>query len=119
MPVFAYSSLGRGFFSGRISREYFHDTADEACLNAYCHEINFQRLDRAAILAAEMDLTVAQVAVAYCMNSPMKVFPIIQVDTVEQFEENLRASEVRLSPETLEWLEHGTERPLQGKETTR
>ena len=40
MPIFAYSSLGRGFFSGRITRENFEaqkekDMIDGACLRAY------------------------------------------------------------------------------------
>ena len=45
MPIFSYSSLGRGFFSGRISRSNFEETRkmlDRASLTAYCHEQNFQ-----------------------------------------------------------------------------
>lgn len=46
MPVFAYSSLGRGLFSGRMTRDNYRDVADDACQKAYCHEVNFRRLDR-------------------------------------------------------------------------
>ena len=79
-PVFAYSSLGRGFFSGRITRENFEtqkDSIDGACLRAYCHEQNFKRLDRVQILAEERGMTVPQIAMAYIMNQQLNVFALV------------------------------------------
>jgi aryl-alcohol dehydrogenase-like predicted oxidoreductase len=76
MPIFAYSSLGRGFFSGRITRENFEsikDSIDGACRHAYCHEVNFERLDRVQILAKEKGATVPQIATAYIMSQPLNV----------------------------------------------
>ena len=36
MPVFAYSSLGRGFFSGRITRENFEDLNQTGMIDGEC-----------------------------------------------------------------------------------
>ena len=51
LAVFAYSSLGRGLFSGRVTRQNYKEVVDGTCEHAYCHEVNFQRLDRATELA--------------------------------------------------------------------
>ena len=105
MPVIAYSSLGRGFFSGRITRENWRETADEACRKAYCHERNFLRLDRAQMLARERGLQVAQVALAYILNTPLSVFPVVQMDDVSQLAQNVQACETVLSERELRWLD--------------
>jgi aryl-alcohol dehydrogenase-like predicted oxidoreductase len=107
MPVFAYSSLARGFFSGRISRATFaqnKDSIDPACRRAYCHEPNFQRLERAALLAAEMGVTVSKIALAYILNRKLNVFPIIGTGSHDNLRANLEVLSVKLSAETLAWL---------------
>ena len=108
IPVFAYSSLGRGFFSGRITRENFEaqkDSIDGACLRAYCHEPNFKRLDRVQILAEEKGMTVPQIAMAYIMNQPLNVFALVGAVNQEEFKANVEACELTLSPEEIDWLD--------------
>ena len=98
MPVLAYSSLGRGFFSGRITLENFEEakgSLDKACLTAYCHDINFRRLARAMSLAEERGATVPQIALAYILRSPLNVFPLIGAATGEEFAQNPRRSTCR------------------------
>jgi len=108
MPIFAYSSLGRGFFSGRITRENFEsmkDSIDGACLNAYCHEVNFKRLDRVQILAKEKGMSVPQIAVAYIMNQPLNVFALVGVANRDEFKANTDACNLKLTKEEVEWLD--------------
>lgn len=110
MPIFAYSSLGRGFFSGRITRENFLELKekgmiDGACLRAYCHEVNFKRLERVQILAREKGMTVPQIATAYIMNQNLNVFALIGAVSREEFQANVEASKLKLTPEELEWLD--------------
>ncbi len=112
MPVFAYSSLARGLFSGRITRENFAEmraTLDNACLKAYCHEPNFKRLDRAFTLAREKGLTVPQVALAFILRSPLNVFPLVGAVSKEEFAENITALHVPLTPEERAWLDLETD----------
>lgn len=108
MPVFAYSSLARGLFSGRITRENFEsikDSIDKVCLNAYCYEENFQRLDRTRILAAEKGLTVPQVALAYLMNQPLNTFALVGAANGDEFKACADALDVELSSAEIEWLD--------------
>jgi len=107
MPVLAYSSLGRGFFSGRITPENYEETRgslDKACLTAYCHDVNFRRLERAMALARERSATVPQIALAYILNSPLNVFPLIGAATGEEFAQNLAALDLPLSGVERAWL---------------
>ena len=107
MPVFAYSSLGRGLFSGRVSRENFEELADGACQRAYCHEVNFQRLDRAREMAEQKGLTVTQLALAYVLNSPMAAHAIVGAANREEIEQCAAAGDIILSEEERSWLDTG------------
>jgi aryl-alcohol dehydrogenase-like predicted oxidoreductase len=107
MPVFAWSSLARGLFSGRISRANFDavkDALDGACRRAYCREENFRRLDRIRVLAEEKGLTVPQVALAWVLNQPLNIFPIVGAASRAELEANLAAVQVDLRAEELAWL---------------
>ncbi len=110
LPIFAYSSLGRGFFSGRITRENFEESKEDgvidgACLRAYCHEVNFKRLDRVQILAEEKGMTVPQIATAYIMNQPLNVFALVGAANRDEFKANAAACELKLTPEECAWLD--------------
>jgi aryl-alcohol dehydrogenase-like predicted oxidoreductase len=107
MPVLAYSSLARGFFSGRITPGNFEEmqgTLDRACQTAYCHDVNLKRLERAMILAAERGATVPQVALAYILRSPLDVFPLVGATSGKEFEQNLQAFELPLTEAERAWL---------------
>ena len=113
MPVLAYSSLGRGFFSGRVTPENFEEakgSLDKACLTAYCHDVNFRRLERAMSLAEQKGATVPQIALAYILRSPLNVFPLIGAATGEEFAQNLAALDLLLSDAERAWLNLEQER---------
>jgi len=107
LAIFAYSSLGRGFFSGRITRENFpalKETLDGACVRAYCHEVNFRRLDRARQLAQEKGVSVTQIAVAYIFNQPLNVYALIGAENEAEIVANTAAGEIKLTPAETAWL---------------
>lgn len=108
MPIFPYSSLARGFFSGRISRENFEttkNTLDRACLTGYCHEQNFCRLDRVEVLAKEKGMTVPQIALAYIMNQPLNIFPLVGASNIRELKENIQGAKIKLTDEEIAWLD--------------
>jgi aryl-alcohol dehydrogenase-like predicted oxidoreductase len=107
MAVMAYSSLGRGLFSGRLTRDNYPELADEACQRAYCHEVNFERLDRARKLAKEKKVSVAQLALAYVLNSPMNVYALVGATTEGECRECVAATRIELTERELRWLETG------------
>lgn len=108
MPIFAYSSLARGFFSGRISRtarEQAGKILDAAALRAYCHDTNFDRLDRVEKLAEQKGMTVPQIAMAYIMNQPLNVFALVGAQNGGELQAAVEACELPLTAEETAWLD--------------
>ena len=112
MPVFPWSSLAGGFFSGRFTRtnlNTFTETLDLLAVESYCFEDNFRRLDRAGEVAARHDASVAQVALAWVLHQPMRTFPIVGCRTGAEFAANAAALELTLTPEEVAWIDLQTE----------
>lgn len=108
MPIFAYSSLARGFFSGCITSENYQEdreALDHAAQKAYCHEVNVERLKRAETLAAEKDLSIPQLATAYVMNVDLNLFALMGVEKREEMEANIEAAQMQLTEAEIDWLE--------------
>ena len=110
MPVLSYSSLARGFFSGRLTRANYEEMKPilgSACVKAYAHEVNFQRLDRAAQLAREKNVSIPQIALAFSLCSPLYVFPLVGAASEAEFQENIKALDLALTPQERSWLDLG------------
>ncbi len=110
MPLFTWSSLAQGFFSGRYRRDNldtFTDPFDRTCVRSYCSEENFRRLDRAVALGAGTGLSLPQIAVAYVLNYPLDIFALIGCRAPAEWQANLAAMELDLSSADLHWLETG------------
>lgn len=108
MPVFAYSSLARGIFSGRITREMFEKTPEQiesVARGSYCHELNFKRLDRVQELAKERNVEPAQIAMAYVFCEGMNTFAITGAQNKTELESSVKALDIKLSKEEVEWLD--------------
>ncbi len=108
MPVLAYSSLARGFFSGRITREMFEkhpEDIDQFCRIGYCCEENFVRLDRCKEIADEKGCTIPQIAMAYVLDSPLNAYPVIGAANRAELESSLGALKVKLTPQEVLYLE--------------
>ncbi len=108
MPLFTWSSLAQGFFSGRFTRETYEDykaNLPGSCVEAYCYEQNFKRLDRAGKLAKEKGLTVPQIALAFNLNQPLNLFSLIGVFHPDECKANIEALNLKLTSEELDWLD--------------
>ena len=107
LPVLAWSSLGRGFFSGRFGRadlESKSDLLDGAATRAYLHESNLQRLDRVEELAGERGCTVPQMAMAYVLAGSMNTYPIVGAANRDELVANDAALSIKLSDAERAWL---------------
>jgi aryl-alcohol dehydrogenase-like predicted oxidoreductase len=115
MPIFPWSSLAGGFFSGRFRRdnlETFDAYLDKLCVTSYGSEQNFERLDRAEALGARSGLSLPQVALAYVMSQPLDVFALVGCRTGDEFTENASALDQTLTAAELAWLDLSSdERP--------
>lgn len=108
LPIFAYSSLGRGFFSGLLKSSEVHQAEalfDEPTLRGYCHPVNYRRLERVEQMAWKKGLTVPQIAMAWLMNQPLNVYALVGTHTREEMEQNIEAMHCILTQEELNWLD--------------
>jgi len=105
VPVFAYSSLARGLFSGRVTRTNATEILDGAARTAYAHECNFQRLDRLATIASERGLTVPQVALAWLMQQPLRVHALVGAANRDELANSIAGAETILSANDVAWLD--------------
>ena len=108
MPLFTWSSLAQGFFSGKFTRDTFEaykSKLPDSCVHAYCYEQNFERLDRAGELAREKGLSVPQIALAFNLNQPLNLFSLIGVFHPDECEANIEALNLKLTEEELDWLD--------------
>lgn len=108
MPLFTWSSLAGGFFSGRLTRENLSDFEtylDKLCVECYASDENFRKLDRVQELAEEKGLSIPQLATAYVMSHPLNIFALVGCRTPEEFKSNMDAMNVKLTESEMAWLE--------------
>lgn len=106
-PVFAYSSLGRGFFSGRVSSEHPEEAKnilDRFAMKGYYSPDNFERLRRVEKLAKEKNCTVPQLALAWTLAQPLKTVLLVSAQSKERVKSNLKAFDIKLTKEESAWL---------------
>lgn len=106
-PLFCWSTLCGGWFSGRMTRENQADHAETLYMRCYGCEANLQRLERAAELAQERGLTVPQVVLAYVLNQDFNAFALVAGFAPGEFTGLIPALDVAFSAEEMLWLESG------------
>jgi aryl-alcohol dehydrogenase-like predicted oxidoreductase len=95
MPVIAYSSLGRGFFSGKFRAgdwEGARQALDSYAQAGYLYPENMERLKRAEELAEKKGCSVAEIAMRYVFSTEMKVFAVVSTTKPERMAESIRAA---------------------------
>jgi len=108
MPIIAYSSLARGFFSGKVSSlhpELAKKILDKNAYKGYVSDDNFERLRRCEQLSKEKNCTVARLALAYIFNQKMNTFSIVSASNKERMEGNIKSLDIVLNEEELKWLD--------------
>ncbi|MFH1730940.1 MAG: aldo/keto reductase [Planctomycetota bacterium] len=107
IPLVTWSSVARGFFSGRITSANYKEKADlfrQCDRDAFWYPDNFRRLDRACELAAEKGVTVPQIAVAYVLSYPLNTFALVGSASPDEVRANLAAVDIELTPDEMAWL---------------
>jgi aryl-alcohol dehydrogenase-like predicted oxidoreductase len=107
----AYSPLGRGFLSGRLSASSPEGFADDDFRRDHPRfqgenlARNLALVERVRQLAEEKGATPAQLAIAWVLAQGDDIVPIPGTKRRRYLEENLGALELRLSPEDLAAIE--------------
>ena len=110
MPVFCYSSLGRGYLSGKFRTD--GDKPIEECIGRgsileYDAPVNRARLARAEQLAKEKDASVSQICLAWLLKQPLELFPIVAPTCEAHIRDNVKALDIRLTDSECAWLKGG------------
>jgi aryl-alcohol dehydrogenase-like predicted oxidoreductase/predicted dehydrogenase len=101
IPLFAWSSQARGFFTERAAPDKFEDTELVRCWYA---EDNFLRRERALLLAEKKNVSPIAIAGAYVLNQPFPTFALIGPRFIHETASSLEALKVELKPKELAWL---------------
>lgn len=104
MPVFAWSSQGRGFFTDRAGRDR---RDDEELVRCWYADDNFARRDRAVRLSKELGRSPIHIALAYVLAQKFPVVPLIGPRTLAELDDSLSALSINLTPEQADWLATG------------
>lgn len=95
MPVVPYRSTAGGYFA----------SGGERCRADYENPVSRGRLTRAAALAVSLGAAPGQIALAWLLNQPFPVFPIIGSLQPAHLGEDLAAAAIRLTPAQVQALE--------------
>lgn len=108
MPIFAYSTMARGFFSGQFRSDSPEDAKrvlDAPGCRGYFFPENIERLRRCEQLAAQKRSSVPQIAMAWLFNqSELNLYALTSPVNRDQMEANIQASELHLTSEECQWL---------------
>jgi aryl-alcohol dehydrogenase-like predicted oxidoreductase len=108
LPVLTWSSLARGFLSGKITRANVAAVRadfEELVFRCYESEDNWERLARAEQIAARTGSTVAQVALAFVLNQRLEAYALVAAYAREEAQANAAALDLVLSSDDLAWLD--------------
>jgi aryl-alcohol dehydrogenase-like predicted oxidoreductase len=114
LPLFTWSSLAGGFFSDRFTRgnlNQFDNYYDKLAVECYASEANFERLDRVRELAQQKECSVPQLALAWVMSQLLNIYALVGCNNGEEFKENVRALEIKLTPRETAYLDLQADAP--------
>jgi aryl-alcohol dehydrogenase-like predicted oxidoreductase len=100
-PLMPWSSQARGFFSGAFTPE---NRENGDMVRVYYNDGNFERLARAKKLGEKYGYSAIQVSLAYSLNIPFPVFPIVGPATLTEMDSSLGSMRLELSDAEMEWL---------------
>ena len=101
---FSWSSQGRGFFTDRAGRD---KRDNEELVRCWYNDKNFARRDRAIELARQLGHSPIHVALAFVLTQPFPSVPLIGPRTLAELDDSLKAFEIQLTPDQVNWLDHG------------
>ena len=110
MPVIAYSSLARGFLSGKFKSDCNKSFKDvfggSAPLENDCPE-NIELLKRLEIIADSRGITVAQTALAWLMSHKINICATLSPSSPEHIKSDINAVDIQLTDEEFEYIASG------------
>lgn len=108
LPLLAWSSQARGFFTERAGPD---KRDDSHLVHCWYSDDNFARRERAIELARRKGVTPIAIAAAYVLHQPFPTFALIGPRFISETVSSLECLRVELTPRELAWLNLERERP--------
>lgn len=110
MALLPWSAQARGFFldwegTGLAATRHGADPSDEEMNRVWGSADNLERRRRAFELAEKLGASALQIALAYVLRQPFACFAIIGPRSPMQLQDSLRAADIQLTPEQVQWLD--------------
>lgn len=108
MPIIAYSSLGRGLFSGKLKGSEFEkagEVMDSYALKGYAYPENFERLKRVEEIAKQKGYTIPQIAMAWIYQQKLNTFAVVSTTSAARMQENVNALHIELTEKEILYLD--------------
>ncbi len=102
MPLLAWSSQARGFFTDRAHAD--RSLNDDEMNRVWHSPENWRRRERVIELAAKKNVLPINVALAYVLCQPFPTFALIGPRTLAELRTSLAGAEIQLSAKELRWL---------------
>jgi aryl-alcohol dehydrogenase-like predicted oxidoreductase len=99
-----YNPLAGGVLTGRYKREVeipaeYRLHSNEGYRQRYLDEVSFDLVERFLGTADELNVTPAQLSLAWVMAEPRVTAPILGARSLEQLQDSLQGAELSLNPE--------------------
>ena len=115
-PLLSWSSQARGFFTPRYTPDILptaanrkskgvSDPFERRMIEVYASEENFERKQRAEELGRERNCSPVEIALAWLLNNPFPVIPIIGPHSGTELESCLKAVTIGLTVKERRWLD--------------
>lgn len=108
MPVIAYSSLGRGLFSGKLKyadRDQADQILDTFAIKGYGYPENYERLRRCEILAERKGVTIPQIAMSWIHAQGLNTFAVVSTGSAARMQQNIDALHLSLTQAESDYLD--------------
>ncbi|NCB03048.1 MAG: aldo/keto reductase [Spirochaetia bacterium] len=104
LPLFAYSSQAKGFFSKAI-KEGSIEHLNDKIKRRYVSEENLQTLKKVENMCKEIGVSPASLILSYLTSAPFPTIAIIGPSSVEQIKDSLKDSDLILTEQQRKQLE--------------
>lgn len=108
--VIPYSPLAGGFLTGKYRKNQVPESARAKGASRYFNDRNWDLLELMDSMGREKgDFSISQIALSWLLSDPVITSPIIGPRTLEQLEDNIGSTGLRLTPEEKTMLDEASD----------
>lgn len=104
IPVLCYSSLADGFFAKSRDIKAIKKELSFYSKQAYLSKYNLEVLNRANNLASKKNVSLATIALSYCLSQSFRSCCITSVSSKNRLLDNIKSIDIKLTQEELDYL---------------